>query len=68
METVKVSSKYQIVIPARIRKSLNIQVGQKMSILKMNNHLEVIPTPDVSSMRGFIEGIDTSFEREKDRL
>lgn len=68
METVKVSSKYQIVIPSKIRKSLNITAGQKVSMIEYKNHIEVVPTPDISKMKGFVKGIDTSFEREKDRL
>lgn len=68
METIKVSSKYQIVIPSRIRKALNINVGQKVKMIAIDDRIEIIPVRDVASMQGFIEGIDTSFKREGDRL
>lgn len=68
METVKVSYKYQIVIPAKIRKSLNIKAGQKVRLIEFNNHIEIVPMRDVASMRGFVKGIDTSFNREADHV
>lgn len=63
METVKVSSKYQVVIPSKIRKSLNIQPGQKVRMIAFENRMEVVPVRNVAEMRGFAKGIDTSFTR-----
>ncbi len=68
METVKVSTKYQIVIPSKIRKSLDIKPGQKIRVIQFGNRIELVPVRDISEMRGFLKGIDTSFEREEDRL
>lgn len=68
METVKVSTKYQIVIPSEIRKSLDIKPGQKIRVIQFGNRIELVPVKDISEMRGFSKGIDTSFEREEDRL
>ena len=68
METVKVSTKYQIVIPSEIRKSLDIKPGQKIRVIQFGNRIELVPVKDISEMRGFAKGIDTSFEREEDRL
>lgn len=68
METVKVSPKYQVVIPKKIREELEIKVGQKLQVINYNGRLEFIPVKNIRKMRGFLEGIDTTIEREKDRL
>ncbi len=68
MEAVKVSPKYQVVIPAEIRKSLGIRPGTKVYVLQYENRIEYIPVKDMKKMRGFLKGIDTRIEREKDRV
>ena len=68
METSTVSSKYQIVIPKKVRKQLGIKVGQKVQILPYNGRIEIIPVESIKKARGFLKGIDTKIEREKDRL
>jgi len=43
--TIKVSSKYQIVIPREVRKNLNLKAGDKL-IVKVNNEKIIIyPQP-----------------------
>jgi hypothetical protein len=42
--------------------------GQKVQVISYSNRIEVIPEKKISDMRGFLRGIDTSFEREADRL
>jgi AbrB family looped-hinge helix DNA binding protein len=68
METVTVSPDFQIEIPRAARESLGIQPGQKIQVLLHNNRIEFIPVKPISQMRGFLEGIDTTVERENDRL
>lgn len=68
METVKVSPKYQIVIPLIIRKSLDIRPGVKVQVLQYENRIEYIPVKKMSKMRGFLKGIDPTVEREGDRI
>ena len=68
METVTVSPKYQIVIPRAIRKSLGIEPGQKIQVLQHENRIELIPLKNIRDMRGFLKGIDTTVERDADRL
>jgi AbrB family looped-hinge helix DNA binding protein len=65
---VKVSSKYQIVIPIEIRKKLNIRPGEKLQVIPYKNRIEFIPVRDIGEMRGFIKGMDTNIERDEDRL
>ncbi len=67
MESVTVSPKFQVVIPLRIRKSLGLQPGQKVRVILYEGRIELIPIEPVEKSRGFLEGIDTSLEREPDR-
>lgn len=68
METVTVSSKYQVVIPRTIRRSLGSQPGQKVQVLCYGDRIEFVPVKPMLWMRGFLRGIDTTVERDADRL
>jgi AbrB family looped-hinge helix DNA binding protein len=68
METVTVSPKFQVVIPKEIRESLKLAPGQKIQALLYENRIELIPVRPIKKMRGFLKGIDTSVDRETDRL
>jgi AbrB family looped-hinge helix DNA binding protein len=68
MLTVSVSPKYQIVIPRAVRESLRILPGQKVQVIQYEGRIELIPVRPASEMRGFLKGIDTSVEREPDRV
>ncbi|MBI3666085.1 MAG: AbrB/MazE/SpoVT family DNA-binding domain-containing protein [Acidobacteria bacterium] len=68
METVTVSSKYQVVIPRSVRRSLGIQPGQRFQVLLYANHIEFIPVRRMSQMRGFLKGINTTVDRDRDRV
>jgi AbrB family looped-hinge helix DNA binding protein len=68
MHTVTVSPKFQVVIPQAIRKSLGLQPGQKVQAILYDNRIELIPIKPMASMRGFLKGIETTIERETDRL
>ena len=68
METVTVSPKYQVVIPSRVRRLLGVKPGQKVKVILYDNRIEMIPVRPVEEARGFLKGIDTTVEREPDRL
>jgi AbrB family looped-hinge helix DNA binding protein len=68
MESVKVSPKYQIVIPCSARESLRLRPGQRVQVILYANRLEFIPIRRMKEMRGFLRGLDTSVERDRDRL
>lgn len=68
MESVKVSLKFQVVIPRLIRDALKITPGEKIHVLQYENRIEYIPEKRMKSMRGFLKGIDTMVERENDRV
>lgn len=68
MQTVKVSPKYQVVIPRAVRESLRVQPGQRMQVVEYEGRIELILERDIRQMRGFLKGIDTRFNREADRV
>ena len=68
METVKVSPKFQVVIPRKIRESLHIRPGQRIQVLLYEGRVEFIPLRRMKEMRGFLRGIDPTVERDQDRV
>lgn len=68
MDAVAISPKFQVVIPRSIRELLHLVPGQKVQVIPYEDRLEMIPEKSISEMRGFLKGIDTTVEREGDRL
>ncbi len=68
MEAVKISPKFQVVIPKRIRESMNLHPGQKLRIIDFGDRIELVPERPITALRGFLRGIDTAVPREDDRL
>ena len=68
MDETTVSPKYQVVIPARVRRLLGIRPGQKIQVILYDGRIELIPVEPIDRARGFLRGIDTSVEREPDRI
>jgi len=68
MSAVKVSPKYQVVIPKQIREKLRLIPGQRLEALLYDNRIELIPVRPVKKLKGFLKGIDTSVDRETDRV
>ena len=68
MQTVTVSPKFQIVIPRAIRESLGIRPGQKIQVIQYDDRIELIPLRTMEEARGFLKGINTTIEREPDRV
>jgi AbrB family looped-hinge helix DNA binding protein len=69
MDTVVVSSKYQIVIPQEVRERIDLKPGQKIVVIEKDGVIHLIPQKPIKEMRGFLKGIDTSQLRdEEDRF
>ncbi len=68
MKSVTISPKYQVVIPREVRQSMEIKPGSKVQVLLYENRIELIPMKNLRRMRGFLKGIDTTVERERDRV
>ncbi|MDP9486911.1 MAG: AbrB/MazE/SpoVT family DNA-binding domain-containing protein [Actinomycetota bacterium] len=67
METVKLSPKYQVVIPRSVREGLKLSPGQEVAVIRYRGRIELVPMSPVEEMRGFLRGVDTGVEREPDR-
>jgi AbrB family looped-hinge helix DNA binding protein len=67
MERATVSTKYQVVIPKKVREELGIKPGQKVHVIPYMGRIELIPLKSVKESRGFLEGIDRDIDREPDR-
>ena len=65
MDTVTISSKYQMVIPRTIRDKWGIVPGQKVRLVLFDNRLEVIPVRDIKEARGFLKGMSSQIERDE---
>ena len=69
MDTVTISSKYQVVIPRAIREKWNVKPGQKARFIIYGNRLEIVPVRDIKSARGFLKGMSSTIDRdEEDRV
>lgn len=68
MKTVTISSKFQIVIPQAVREELRLTAGEKLRVIQYSDRLELIPVRPIKELRGFLSGMDTTIEREDDRL
>ena len=65
MATVKVSSKYQIVIPREVRRVLGIRKGQTVSVIAVGGVIEVVPERDLSTLEGAYPQISLSDVRDE---
>jgi AbrB family looped-hinge helix DNA binding protein len=69
MEATTISSKYQVVIPLKIRERYNLKPGYKVVFIPFENTLRIVFAPPIEQARGMFPGIDTSVEREaEDRV
>lgn len=68
MDTVTISPKFQVVIPRAIRESLHLSAGEKLRVVPYANRVEFIPVRPMQEMRGYLRGMDTTLDREEDRL
>lgn len=66
MESVTVSTKYQVVIPLKIRKLLGVKAGQKMHVIAYDNRVVLIPVRPIQEARGSLKGMNTDGFREED--
>jgi len=67
MQSATVSTKFQVVIPKKVRESLGIKPGQKVQVIPYEGRIELIPLEPMKKSRGIFKGIDTHIEREKER-
>jgi AbrB family looped-hinge helix DNA binding protein len=64
MDAITVSTKFQVVIPLKVRERLKIQRGQKMQVIAYDNRVVLIPMRPIQEARGSLKGMDTTILRE----
>lgn len=52
MNTVTVSTKYQVVIPKEIRDNIGLKAGTSMEIINYGNRIELIPIQPMKNLKG----------------
>ncbi|MDG7007912.1 MAG: AbrB/MazE/SpoVT family DNA-binding domain-containing protein [Nitrososphaerota archaeon] len=65
METVKVSRKYQVVIPEKLREEAHIKPGDKMVAIAKHGILQYVPVRPLSKTKGMVPGLDTKELRDE---
>jgi len=68
MNTVTLSTKFQVVIPKEVRDRIGIKAGSRLEVVSYGNRIELIPVVPVHKLRGFLKGVNTDIHRDKDRL
>lgn len=68
MNTVTIQPEFNVSIPSEICQSLHWQPGQRLQIVQINDRIELLPYRSLKEARGFLRGIDTTIEREPDRV
>ncbi|MDL1971903.1 MAG: AbrB/MazE/SpoVT family DNA-binding domain-containing protein [Deltaproteobacteria bacterium] len=69
MNIVTISTKYQVVIPKKVRKLLNLKKGQRMIVVVKDGIINLLPERPLSEMKGIFKGMTTEdLREERERL
>lgn len=64
---VKISPKYQVVIPPAIRRAFKLKPGQRIEVVVHEGRITLVPVGPLRRLRGMTPGIDTRVPRDDDR-
>ncbi len=65
MDTVKVSPKFQVVIPQEIREDLKLKPGERLVVIEKEGIIHLIPVGNIRKMRGIARGVTTENLRDE---
>ena len=69
MSKVKLSPKFQVVIPKLVREKLDLKPGEQIVVIEKEGIIHLIPLKPIKQMRGFAKDTDTQAIRdEEDRF
>jgi AbrB family looped-hinge helix DNA binding protein len=57
METVKVSPKFQVVIPKRVREELQLKPGQELNVYILDGTIRLSKPRSIQELRGIAKGM-----------
>ena len=66
MEVTTISSKFQLVIPRKIREQFNLKPGQKVAFLPLKKTLRLVIVPSIEDAYGMLKGMETENLREEE--
>ena len=66
MDIVTLSSKYQVVIPRRVRDRVRLKPGTKFQVISFDDRIELVPLRPMREMKGFLKGLDSTFQRDEE--
>jgi AbrB family looped-hinge helix DNA binding protein len=66
METSVVSSKFQVVIPRKIRAKFNVKPGQRVMFIPYQKSLRMVIVPSIEEAYGMLKGMNTHNLREEE--
>lgn len=55
METITLSSKFQVVIPKKARKDLGLKAGQKLVVIEKGNSIELVKIGNLEKAKGLVK-------------
>ena len=65
MPTIKISSKFQIVIPRDVRQKLQLLSGQRLQVLEKGGVISLVPEVGLKALKGAAKGVTSADIREK---
>ncbi len=65
MAQAVVSSKYQVVIPKRVRTEIGLRTGQVVQVIARSGVITLVPDQPIAALRGFLKRMRTTGVREK---
>jgi len=68
MNTVTLTSKFQLDFPQNISETYGLEAGDTFEFIPYNNRIELIPLKSIKKMKGIFQGIDTNIIRDDDRI
>ena len=69
METVTLSSKFQLVLPRGPRERLKLRPGMKFTVLDKGGVIYLVPERQIRAYRGVARGVsDRGLREKRDRL
>jgi AbrB family looped-hinge helix DNA binding protein len=60
-----ISTKYQIVIPRKVREQFNLKPGQKVMFIPYKNTIQLVIVPPIKEALGIFKGMNTDNIREE---